>query len=102
MDYTNKSNMYLSYEWADDIKEIANQLKRIVDVLECEKVKHGHWEKDSICSVCGKKVIKRVIYRDEIVWEDEYDYCPHCGAKMNYVANKPAETIVIDERREDD
>lgn len=48
-------------------------------------VKHAHWEKDGTCSVCGKKAIKKIIFDDEMLWEDEYDYCPHCGAKMDEV-----------------
>lgn len=68
----------------DSINKIAEAVAQKI----VEPVKHGHWEKDSICSVCGEKVIKRVIYRDEMVWEDEYDYCPHCGAKMDKVIDE--------------
>ena len=48
-----------------------------------DPIKHGYWEKDSTCSVCGEKAIKKLIFCDETLWEDEYDYCPHCGAKMD-------------------
>ncbi|MBQ1296901.1 MAG: hypothetical protein IIY21_22845 [Clostridiales bacterium] len=55
-----------------------------------------------ICSECGEDVTSSApcigfLPDARVLW----DYCPHCGAKMNYVANKPAETIAIDERRED-
>ena len=49
-----------------------------------EAVRHGRWIPDSDkhafseeCSVCGEGVL----------WEDgqlhHYNYCPHCGAKMD-------------------
>lgn len=50
--------------------------------IEAEPVKHGRWETEVrtvlgakvpffACSVCGSNA------------DDEYAYCPHCGAKMN-------------------
>lgn len=66
--------------------------------IEAEPLRHGHWE-DFICSVCG-----------QLGWDEEDNYCPNCGAKMDeeedggtvtyYANDKPVETIVIDERKE--
>lgn len=46
-----------------------------------DSVKHGRWL-DGTCSECGKHAVNRVMFRGEVVWEDSYDYCPHCGARM--------------------
>ena len=59
-----------------------------------DAIKHGYWEKGCICSVCGEKVLKNVIFRGETVWEDEYDYCPHCGAKMSKVKTNKLNKII--------
>lgn len=53
------------------------------NTIEAEPVRHGRWIPDSDkhafseeCSVCGEGVL----------WDDgrlhHYNYCPHCGAKM--------------------
>lgn len=57
----------------------------VAKTVEVEPVRHGHWKESGTCSVCGKKAIKKIIFDDEMLWEDEYDYCPHCGAKMDKV-----------------
>ena len=34
-----------------------------ITTVDAEPVKHGHWKKDGTCSICGKKVIKKVKYK---------------------------------------
>ena len=49
-----------------------------VDVAE---VKHGKWDVNRNCSVCGVYKFEGL---DADVWADwGIDYCPHCGAKMD-------------------
>lgn len=67
-------------EWAASQSRIDN-----VPTIDAEPVRHGHWKESSTCSVCGKRAVKKVIFCDETLWEDKYDYCPHCGAKMDEV-----------------
>lgn len=50
--------------------------------VDAEPVKRGRWL-DGTCSECGKHAVNRVMFRGEVVWEDSYDYCPHCGARMD-------------------
>lgn len=61
-----------------DINELKSLIKRI-PIIEPEPVKHGHWmdssESTLHCSYCHRYV-RRIIPRG-------YDYCPHCGAKMD-------------------
>lgn len=63
--------------------------KKVIEHLEQmspapDPVKHGKWisvphKKDRICSVCeGDEPYK---FADENV--NIFDYCPHCGAKMD-------------------
>ena len=48
------------------------------DVAE---VKHGKWDINKNCSVCGVYKFEGL---DADVWADwDIDYCPHCGAKMD-------------------
>ena len=48
------------------------------DVVE---VKHGKWDINRNCSVCGVYKFEEL---DADVWADwDIDYCPNCGAKMD-------------------
>ena len=48
------------------------------DVVE---VRHGKWDINRNCSVCGVYKFEGL---DADVWADwDIDYCPHCGAKMD-------------------
>lgn len=56
--------------------------------IEAEPVRHGHWVtktrhehypsgkeyEEDFCSICGKR------------GSVEYEYCPHCGAKLDEVS----------------
>jgi len=49
-----------------------------------DPVKHGKWisvpnNQNRICSVCKYEEPYRVIYEEKSL----FDYCPHCGAKMD-------------------
>lgn len=48
------------------------------DVVE---VRHGKWDINRNCSVCGVYKFEGL---DADVWADwDIDYCPHCGSKMD-------------------
>lgn len=78
--------------YIEDSQEIGNEineLKAVIDIIEedipaadVEPVNHGEWQEitthngctydyDCVCSICGKSGIP------------SYDFCPHCGAKMD-------------------
>ena len=49
------------------------------DVVE---VRHGHWiynDGDNTCSVCRKEVTEH----NDLGRKQWFNYCPHCGAKMD-------------------
>lgn len=44
--------------------------------IDAVPVRHGGWEKndDYTCSLCGYRMV---------IGDGAYNYCPHCGAKMD-------------------
>lgn len=76
--------------WAHKPKEVQDQdiadfnrdIEIVRSVIEAEPVRHGRWELkrhklfgnsyDYVCSACGCDYALA-----------EYNYCPHCGAKMD-------------------
>lgn len=53
------------------------------DVTE---VRHGNWDKNRNCFVCGVYKFKGL---DADVWADwDINYCPNCGAKMDEVTKE--------------
>lgn len=56
-------------------------VRMIRDLLE-GAVKHGKWiynDGDNTCSVCRKEVTEH----DDYGRKQWFNYCPHCGAKMD-------------------
>lgn len=55
-----------------------------IPIADVQPVKHGHWSEiyhdnenySADCSNCGEPTVRRVYYKP-------YDFCPHCGAKMD-------------------
>lgn len=56
------------------------RIRKVADVVP---VQHGEWENGNpICPVCGEDKFKDL---DADIWCDwQPDYCPNCGAKMNW------------------
>ena len=63
---------FVNGEWRDDNG----------DAIEISRVRHGRWNNgDAYCSICGKN---KFVGLDADVWADQQpDYCPNCGAKMD-------------------
>ena len=55
--------------------------------VDAEPIRHGHWEKQDdlgstewqLCSICKR------ITKIDTVFDRVFEYCPHCGAKMDEV-----------------
>jgi len=77
----------------EDIRNLLDELEALPSaVVEAEPVRHGHWDETEIyessdgctdicqfhCSRCGKWADRMFLY-----YPSKYDYCPHCGAKMD-------------------
>ena len=71
----------------DAMIEYALDLIKDVPAVEVEQINHGQWKdyKDQhVCSVCNK-----MVFKDPYSWNKlkmKYDYCPHCGTKMDELA----------------
>ena len=62
------------------------RMKQWFEHIGAEPTRHGHWNitevfdvKDMTCSSCGW------LYEYYAGMEEEWNYCPHCGAKMDEV-----------------
>lgn len=61
-------------------RDVLSRVKNI-PVADVAEVKHGKWDINKNCSVCGVYKFEGL---DADVWADwDIDYCPHCGAKMD-------------------
>ena len=59
-----------------DAKQIAD-----APTVDAVPVRHGRWECQKPCPVCGENRFKGL---DADIWADwEPPYCPNCGAKMD-------------------
>ena len=59
-----------------DAKQIAD-----APTIDASPVRHGWWECQKPCPVCGENRFKGL---DADIWADwEPPYCPNCGAKMD-------------------
>lgn len=55
--------------------------------IDAEPIRHGHWEKQDdlgstewqLCPICNR------ITKIDTVFDRVFEYCPHCGAKMDSV-----------------
>ena len=65
-------------------KQFINTVKMVLEdtpTADVVEVKHGKWDINRNCSVCGVYKFEGL---DADVWADwDIDYCPNCGAKMD-------------------
>lgn len=66
--------------WADAYEQFAEDIEEI-PAADVAPVRHGRWECNKPCPVCGGD---RFDGLDADIWADwEPPYCPNCGAKMD-------------------
>lgn len=55
-----------------------------VELIEYAPVVHGRW-KNGVCPVCGFDIRCLTGENDleQWVWDEGFNYCPQCGAKMD-------------------
>ena len=64
------------------------QMMEDTPTVDAEPIRHGYWLYDRLCSTNGGTYgVQRCsncgyYYKD---FGDEWNYCPHCGAKMDEV-----------------
>lgn len=67
------------HAWAKGLEP--SQYVEVISAADVSPVRHGRWECQKPCPVCGEDRFKGL---DADIWADwEPPYCPNCGAKMN-------------------
>ena len=91
IDYGHLNNPNEKLYSENDIREMIDMMPVINVVLDfqAETPKHGHWDCNGFepvrCSVCGITVDAI----NGIPWAiKSFNYCPHCGAKMDEVRDE--------------
>lgn len=69
--------------------EFEERIKALYDV---EPVRHGYWDNDMECSICGCLAPVSHVTGEEYA----YEYCPNCGAKMDKgVAHRKGKGAIV-------
>ena len=85
-----------NYKTADKFEDIEQQAENCGHLIEVAEVKHGYWkvitygavsmyDSDYLsieCSECGTEYDREAV-RNIQDSDDCFEYCPHCGAKMD-------------------
>ena len=78
-EYSNVDGNIYEDEAVDMLYDFLGKVKNVIkteSTVEVEPVKHGYWDNQDKCSVCGYGVMP---------WNNTVKYCPNCGAKMDEV-----------------
>ena len=63
-----------------EVKKYIEEVKKYIDKIptaDVQEVRHGKW---------GKSIFAQDFFRCSLcsaVWNRKFEYCPHCGAKMD-------------------
>ena len=87
LDTLDRANLMWYFETEGDYQELLKDIKRI-PVADVQPLKHGQWVCEfyndvfdvyqADCSVCKRESTNKY---DKV--SESYEYCPHCGAKMD-------------------
>ncbi len=88
----------LSYEALAVINEYEEELQRakkalrtlqdekddIVELLKCPEIKPFVDIDEAKCPICKVKLTRQELIGENVLYEDFFDYCPHCGRKVKW------------------
>lgn len=60
---------------ADALELLKEQQKEIVPYIDIDEAK---------CPDCKVKLTRQELLGEDVLFEDFYDYCPHCGRKVKW------------------
>ena len=81
----NRYNKEHGNDFVSGIEMVLEYAKNI-PAADVAPVRHGQWECNKPCPVCGKDRFEGL---DADIWADwEPPYCPNCGAKMDGELNE--------------
>lgn len=69
-----------------EVQETARQALDLIDELlkEQEAVKPYIDIDEAKCPICKVKLTRQELLGDNVLYEDFFDYCPHCGRKVEW------------------
>lgn len=76
------------FDWDGNFRDAAVLVEDILKIKATDvvPVRHGRWECNKPCPVCGEDRFEGL---DADIWADwEPPYCPNCGAKMDGELNE--------------
>ena len=76
--YIDRAELFNSLANAKTVEEIFAAIQAAL-AADVQEVRHGRWELYDICSVCGAQA------------EQQTNYCPQCGARMDEGEDIPME-----------
>lgn len=83
-EYIEKEALINSFRSCGASKDLIDSIVYRINLQEAADVapvRHGRWECQKPCPVCGENRFKGL---DADIWADwEPPYCPNCGAKMD-------------------
>lgn len=78
-DYNGRGNgkSECTAELASDALALLKEQEEIVPYIDIDEAK---------CPVCKVKLTRQELLGDDVLFEDFFDYCPHCGRKVKWDA----------------
>lgn len=73
--YTNGSELIQVFRVTQLIEHLLKEQEGIVPYIDIDEAK---------CPVCKVKLTRQELLGDNVLYEDFYDYCPHCGRKVKW------------------
>ena len=69
-----------------EVQETARQALDLIDELlkEQEAVKPYIDIDEAKCPICKVKLTRQELLGDDVLFEDFFDYCPHCGKAVKW------------------
>lgn len=73
-------------EWYSH-SEVQNTAKAAIELLKEQEAVTPYIDIDEAkCPICKVKLTRQELLGDNVLYEDFFDYCPHCGRKVKWDA----------------
>ena len=64
-------------QWSDDALNLLKEQEAIKPYIDIDEAK---------CPICKVKLTRQELLGDDVLFEDFFDYCPHCGRAVRWNA----------------
>ena len=65
----------INLEFAEDILELLKEREAVKPYIDIDEAK---------CPICKVKLTRQELLGDDVLFEDFFDYCPHCGRTVKW------------------